>query len=130
VPGANKPHPVGWVIRAARRILAFRRRFEVRARGNRRLRRTSPGSHLTGLSLRQPPLLDATCLSVASSRDSALSAAQGFAAQGVDKRALTDVVIGGTLNRGGKVLIGVEHGDLSFEVVKGATTTGNVQGVE
>lgn len=61
------------------------------------------------------------------SRGSAPSAAQGFAAQG-GQQALTGVVIGGTLNLGGKVLIGVEHVDLTFGVVEGAATTGKVQG--
>lgn len=42
---------------------------------------------------------------------------------------LSPMVLAGTLNRGGKVVVvGLQHVDLTFEVVEGAATTDNVKG--
>jgi hypothetical protein len=38
------------------------------------------------------------------------------------------MVLEGSLNRGSKVVIGAGHVDLTFEVVEGVATLGNVQG--
>lgn len=41
---------------------------------------------------------------------------------------LSHMVLEGSLNRGGKVVIGTGQVDLTFEVAKGVATLGNVQG--